>query len=76
VKITVAGSVAKLYACKGPSMGKIKVTVGGKSKTVNEHQSFTNCGGVVWHAALSGGESTIKIKVKKHAGNVDQLAVT
>jgi hypothetical protein len=76
VKIKVAGSVAKLYACKGPSMGKVMVKVGGKSKTVNEHQSFTTCGRVVWHAALPAGENTIKVKVKKHAGNIDQLTVT
>lgn len=75
-KITVVGSVAKLYACKGPSMGKVKVTVAGKSKTVNEHNSFTECGAVVWQAPLPAGETTIKVRVSKHTGNVDELAVT
>jgi hypothetical protein len=73
--IVVVGTTARLYGCKAPNMGKITVTVGGHSTTVNEHQSFTRCGFVLWHKALGHGEQKIKVTVAHGRGNIDELAV-
>jgi hypothetical protein len=73
--LQVAGGKATLYGCDGPDMGKLKVKVGGHTTTVTEHQSFTRCGVEVWHGALPAGASTLKIKVTKKTGNIDEVKV-
>jgi hypothetical protein len=74
--ITVVGKTATVYGCKGPSMGTIRVTVGGKAHSVNEHQSFTSCGVEVWHGSLPSGQVKIAVKVMKSKGDIDELTVT
>jgi hypothetical protein len=73
--LQVVGTTAKLYACKGPHMGSIRVTVGGHSTTVSEHQSFTRCGQVVWHKSLLQGPQTIRVAVVRGEGNLDEVRV-
>jgi Bacterial Ig-like domain len=77
--VKVVGSKAELFACKSPAMGKVKITVGGHSKTVSEHQAFTRCGVEIWHGALAAGDQTITVKVLKagkDTGNVDEVTVS
>jgi hypothetical protein len=74
--LVVAGSVAKLFACKGPTMGTVTVKVAGHSQKVSLHQSFTRCGVKVWHKALPQGEQTVRVTVSKGTGNVDEVRVT
>jgi hypothetical protein len=73
--LQVVGTTAKLYACKGPHMGSIRVTVGGHSTTISEHQSFTRCGQVVWHKSLLQGPQTIRVAVVRGEGNLDEVRV-
>lgn len=73
--IMVVGSTARLYGCKAPNMGKISITVGGHTTTVNEHQSFTRCGISLWHKALGHGEQKVTVKVAHGRGNLDELVV-
>jgi hypothetical protein len=73
--LKVVGSKATLYACKGPDMGKISVSVGGQTQTVSEHQSFTKCGVAIWHQALGAGVANIVVKVSKGTGNLDEVVV-
>jgi hypothetical protein len=73
--VVVAGSEAKLYACKGPSMGSVTIKVAGHSLKVSEHQSFTRCGVEIWHKALPKGEQTLTVKVSKRVGNIDEVKV-
>jgi hypothetical protein len=74
--LVVAGSVAKLFACKGPAMGTVTVKVAGHSQKVSLHQGFTRCGVKVWHKALPQGEQTVRVTVSKGTGNVDEVRVT
>jgi hypothetical protein len=74
--INVVGKTATVYGCKGPSMGKLTLTVGGKAHSVNEHQSFTSCGVQIWHGSLPSGQVKITVKVAKSDGDIDELTVT
>jgi hypothetical protein len=74
-KLKVVGSSAELIGCKSPSMGSVTVTVGGKSQTVSEHQSFTRCGLEIWHRAIGAGQQTITVKVHKGVGDIDEVKV-
>ena len=74
--VEVVGTKATLYACKSPSFGSVTVTVGGHSKTVSEHQSYTRCGVAVWSKTLAKGKQTIVVKVAKGKGNIDELTVS
>jgi hypothetical protein len=74
--LVVAGSVAGLYACKGPNMGTVDVAVGNLDQVVSEHQSFTRCGVLVWHHALPSGEQRLVISVDSGQGNIDAVKVS
>jgi hypothetical protein len=75
-RLRVAGNQAQLAGCKGPHMGAISVTVGGRTQRISQNQSFTRCGVVLWHRTLPAGESTLKIEVSGARGNFDALRVT
>lgn len=74
--IVVAGRQAKIFACKGPSMGSITVSVAGSSQTVPENLSYTRCGVELWHHALPVGQHTVTVSVNNGVGNFDELTVT
>ena len=73
--IQVDGSSATLSACKAPSYGSIAISAGGKVKTVSLHQGFTQCGLTVWTGSLKPGVQTIKVRVVKGTGDIDELTV-
>ncbi|HEX3824356.1 MAG TPA: Ig-like domain-containing protein [Mycobacteriales bacterium] len=73
--VVIAGAEAKLYACKGPTMGDLTVSVAGHTNKVSEHQSFTKCGLEVWHHALPKGQEKLTVTVTKGTGNVDEVTV-
>jgi hypothetical protein len=75
-RLTVAGNQVQLAGCKGPHMGRISVTVGGKTQQVSEHQSYTRCGIVLWHRTLPAGQSRLTIKVTGRHGNFDAVRTT
>lgn len=77
--VSYDGAKAKLFACLGPDMGKIRITVtGAKTQTINEHQSYTKCGVDIanYKVVKGGNERTMTIKVIKGGGNIDELKVT
>jgi hypothetical protein len=73
--VVIAGSEAKLFACKGPTMGDLTVSVAGHTEKVSEHQSFTKCGLEVWHRALPKGQQKLTVTVSKGKGNIDEVTV-
>jgi hypothetical protein len=73
--IRIQGENVQIAACKGPQFGSISFRVAGISHTVNEHQSFTNCGVYVWRTALPAGIHTLHVQVVSGTGNIDSLAV-
>jgi len=73
--INVVGSEFDLYGCKAPNMGTIKVTAGGHTTTVSEHQSFTRCGVLILHKPLPSGEQRVKVTVAHNQGSIDELKV-
>ncbi|HWC33211.1 MAG TPA: hypothetical protein VG650_00160 [Mycobacteriales bacterium] len=74
--VRIEGDLATLYACKGPDMGSVTVTVAGHSKTVSENQSFTRCGVPVWHLAIPSGVHTLRVRVASGTGNLDEVKVS
>lgn len=74
--LTVAGSQAKVFACMGPGMGAIRISVAGHSQTVSEDQSFTRCGIEIWHRAIPSGLHTLTVSVASGVGNFDEVKVT
>jgi hypothetical protein len=74
--LVVSGSVAGLYACKGPGMGTLTVKVAGHTRTVSENQSFTSCGVLVWHQSIPSGEHRLTVTVASGHGDIDAVAVS
>jgi hypothetical protein len=57
-------------------MGSISFSVAGKTHTVQEQQSFTRCGVILWHRALPDGIHTLHVRVRSGHGNFDAVTVT
>jgi hypothetical protein len=74
--LRVAGNELRVSGCKGPGMGSISFSVAGKTHTVQEQQSFTRCGVILWHRALPDGIHTLHVRVRSGHGNFDAVTVT
>lgn len=75
-KLRVAGSQARIYACKGPNMGAIRISIAGQSQTISEHQSYTRCGIRIWRGPIPSGLHMLKITVVNGTGNLDEVKVS
>lgn len=75
--LKVVGTGAKLFGCKGPGFGAVKVALDGSPTTVSEHAGFTKCGVLLWSKTLSPAVvHTIKVTVSTGTGTFDEVKVS
>ena len=74
--VTVVGSNISVYGCKGPGFGTAVLRVDGKRQAaVQERQSFTQCGVLLWSAPVSSSRPH-SLQFAQSSGSVALDAVT
>lgn len=69
------GSKYYVYGCKGPSYAKLVVTLDGHTiTTVNEHQSFTKCGVLLFTgSSTTTAVHTLKVVASGGTATIDEM---
>jgi len=71
--VKFVGNKISVYGCKAPGLAKLVIRVDSNAAiTVNEHQSFTKCGVLLWSgSASSGAIHTLTTTASGGAASVD-----